>query len=100
MPLHLCRLLGIRLRTYLREGFVLPFLVTAPLVAVLLLMRRWYIPHTYRQLAPQLLIAGVVYGLGLLWLYTTGRAMKTGELAAQKESVSIDKGMSAATPSS
>jgi len=100
MPLHLCRLLGIRLYTYLREGFALPCLVTAPLVAVLLLMRRWYVPHTYRQLAPQLLIAGVVYGLGLLWLYTTGRAMKTGELAAQQESVSIDKGMSAATPGS
>ena len=99
MPAHLCRLLGIRIRTYLREAFVLPCLITAPLVAVLLLMHRWYIPHTYRQLAPQLLIAGVVYGVGLLWLYATGRALRTGELAAQQESASIDSDLSvAATP--
>jgi O-antigen/teichoic acid export membrane protein len=100
MPHHLCRLLGIRIRTYLREAFVLPFLMTAPLVVVLLLMKRWYIPHTYWQLAPQLLIGGAVYGLGLLWVYATGRAMRAGELAPQQQSLQIDNGASvAATPS-
>jgi len=98
MPGHLCRLLGIRLWTYLQEAFVLPTLITAPLVAVLVLMRKWYIPHTYRQLAPQLLIAGVVYGLALLWVYTTGRALGAGNLAGQQEPLPSDDAMSVATP--
>lgn len=99
MPHHLCRLLGIRIRTYLREAFVLPFLITAPTAAVLLLMQRWFIPHTYRQLALQLLIGGVVYGLGLIWVYATGRALRAGELAAQQESLAMDNSMNvAATP--
>lgn len=93
MPGHLCRLLGIRLRTYLREAFVLPFLITVPLVAVLLLMKKWFIPHTYRQLAVQLAIGGAVYGLGLLWVYVTDRALRTGELAATKESTPIDNNL-------
>lgn len=91
MPRHLCRLLGIRLRTYLREAFVLPFLITVPLVLVLLLMKKWFIPHTYRQLGVQLAIGGAVYGLGLLWLYATKRVLKTGELAANPESELIEK---------
>jgi hypothetical protein len=94
MPGHLCRLLGIRLRTYLHEAFVLPFLITAPLVAVLLLMKRWFIPHNYRQLALQLVIGGTVYGLGLLWVYATKRALKVGELAANQEPAPIEKDLS------
>lgn len=94
-PGHLCRLLGIRLRTYLREAFVLPLLITAPLVLALLLMQRWFIPHTYRQLAVQLLIAGVVYGLGLLWVFTTKRALQVGELATKETSAPVENGMGA-----
>lgn len=85
MPQHLCRLLGIRLRTYLREAFVLPALITIPLVLTLLLMKRWFIPHHYRQLVVQLAIGGIVYGSGLLWVYGTKRFLKTGELAANPE---------------
>lgn len=95
MPQHLCRLLGIRLRTYLREAFVLPLLITAPLVLVLLLMKRWFIPHNYRQLAVQLLIGGTVYGLGLLWAFTTKRALKVGELAAKPDLAPVETDMSA-----
>jgi O-antigen/teichoic acid export membrane protein len=92
MPAHLCRVLGIRLRIYLREAFGLPLLITAPLVLVLLLMRRWFIPHTYRQLAVQLLIAGVVYGLGLLWVFTTKRAVHVGELDPKETSTPVENG--------
>ena len=84
MPRHLCRQLGIRLGTYLREAFVLPLLVTAPLMLALLWMQRWFIPHTYLQLAAQLLIAGTVYGLGLLWVVWSGRALRVGELASKQ----------------
>lgn len=99
MPHHLCRLLGVRLRTYLREAFVLPLLITAPLVLVLLLMKKWFIPHSYRQLAVQLAIGGTVYGLGLLWLFATNRALRVGELAAKQESAPIDDDMSASAAS-
>jgi hypothetical protein len=83
MPGHLCRQLGIRLRTYLREAYALPLLITAPLVLVVLLMQRWFVPHHYGQLAVQLFIAGVVYGLGLLWVVLTKRALRVGELASK-----------------
>lgn len=92
MPIHLCRQLGIRLRTYLSEAYALPLLITAPLVLALVLMRRWYIPHTYLQLALQLFIAGVVYGLGLLWVVLTKRALRVGELASKQASVASATG--------
>ncbi len=80
MPRHVSKLLGIRLRTYLREAYVLPFLLTMPLVAVLLLLKQWFVPHNYRELGLQLLIGGAVYGAGVLWAYFTNKALRTGEL--------------------
>jgi O-antigen/teichoic acid export membrane protein len=90
MPGHLCRQLGIRLRTYLREAYVLPLLITVPLAVALLLMRRWFIPHNYRELGVQLLIGGLVYGLGLLWLVLTNRILRVGELAPTEDFTSAE----------
>src|SRR5580658_5259158 len=98
MPWHLCRLLGIRMRTYLREAFVWPVLISIPLVGTLLLLRRWHRPHNYIQLLTQLLIAGAVYGLGLLWLYKTNRAFKVGELASKELPTPLDTGRGTPTP--
>jgi O-antigen/teichoic acid export membrane protein len=67
LPRHLCRVLKLRLGTYLSQAFTLPVLLCAPLVVTLLLLRRWFVAHTYLQLAIQLAIAGAVYGIGLLW---------------------------------
>ena len=80
LPLHLCRLLGIKLRTYLYRAFVLPIVLCIPLVAVLLLMQRWYVPHRLVPLLVQLVIAGLVYGLGLAWAFWTNRAWDVGVL--------------------
>jgi len=80
MPRHVCRQLGIRVGNYVREAFLLPILITTPLVVVLLLMKRWFIPHNYKQLALQLLIGGSVYGLGLLWIFLSNRALRVGDL--------------------
>ncbi len=85
MPRHVSKLLGIRLWTYVREAYTLPLLLTAPLATVLLLMQRWFVPHNYRQLGFQLLIGGMVYGLGLLWAYLTNNALRTGELVEKRE---------------
>jgi O-antigen/teichoic acid export membrane protein len=89
MPRHVSRLLDIRLRTYLREAYVLPFLLTMPLVAVLLLMKRWFIPQNYRGLGLQLLIGAAVYGAGLAWAHFTNRALRTGELVIPKASPTL-----------
>jgi len=85
MPRHLCRQLGIRLQTYLREAYVLPLIVSAPLVVVLLLMRHWFGAHNYWQLGIQLLIGGVVYGLGFLWAFLTHNILRLRELADKND---------------
>jgi O-antigen/teichoic acid export membrane protein len=85
LPLHLCRLLGIELRTYLHRAFVLPLALCVPLVAVLLLMHRWFIPHRIGQLLIQLAIAGLVYGAALAWAFWTHRAWDVGKLGANQE---------------
>jgi O-antigen/teichoic acid export membrane protein len=85
MPRHVSNLLGIRLRTYLREAYVLPFLLTMPLVATLLLLKQWFVPQNYRELGLQLLIGGTVYGAGLAWAHFTDKALRTGELVVKFE---------------
>jgi O-antigen/teichoic acid export membrane protein len=80
MPFHLCSRLGIRVTTYLRQAYVLPLLLCAPMVMVLVLMQRWFVPHTYRQLAVQLLAGGLVYAACVGWAYMTDRALHVGEL--------------------
>jgi O-antigen/teichoic acid export membrane protein len=85
LPRHLCRLLGIKLTTYLRRTFVLPLVLCLPMVAALLLMHRWFIPHRLGQLLLQLVIAGLVYGIGLAWAFWTHRAWDVGQLGANQE---------------
>ena len=89
MPSHLCKRLGIRLQTFLREAYLLPLLACLPLIAVLLLMQRWFVAHTYRQLAVHLLAAGSAYGLCLLWAFMSNEALRVGELT-EKEAVHTD----------
>jgi O-antigen/teichoic acid export membrane protein len=93
MPGHLCKQLGIRLWTYLREAFVLPIAVSTPLVLALLLMRRWFVAHNYWQLGIQLVVGGIVYGLGLAWVFLTSRALRVGPLAAVQELQPFDAGL-------
>ena len=81
MPRHLCKKLDVPLWTYVRESYTLPFLLCLPLTAVLLLMQRWFIPHNYKGLGLQLLIAGAVYGSGLLWAIRTNNALRVEESA-------------------
>lgn len=68
--------------TYLRHAYLLPTLTCAPLVLVLLVMRHFFVPHGYRQLAVHLLAGGTVYGLCLAWAYATGKALHVADLMA------------------
>jgi O-antigen/teichoic acid export membrane protein len=85
LPRHMCRLLAINIRTYLYRAFALPIGLCIPLVAVLLLMQRWFIPHRLRELVIQVGIAGIVYGVGLGWAFWAHRAWDVGHLGANQE---------------
>jgi O-antigen/teichoic acid export membrane protein len=73
LPRHTCRILGVRVWTYVREAFVLPLVFCVPLVAALLLVRNLFVAHTLIQLAGQALICWSVFGLELLWAHRTGK---------------------------
>jgi O-antigen/teichoic acid export membrane protein len=82
LPWHVCRQLQIRIGTYLREAYLLPLIVCVPLVIVLLLMKRWFVPHNYLRLLAHLVVAGAIYGLALAWAFASKRALKVGRLQA------------------
>jgi O-antigen/teichoic acid export membrane protein len=90
MPSHLCSRLEIRVSTFLRQAYLLPLMLCAPMVLVLLLMRKWFVAHTYRQLILQLLAGGLVYGLCLGWASLTGRALHVGNLSPPAERLTSD----------
>ena len=85
IPAHLCRLLGINIVTYLKRAFVLPILLCGPMVAVLLLMRLWFVPHHLRGFLIQVGIAGLVYAIGLAWAFWSRRAWDVGELGGNRD---------------
>ena len=71
LPLHLCRLLKLRLLSYLRHAFTLPVILTIPLAATLWLLRGWYVPHRILPLMVQVAIGLSVYGVGVAWAFWT-----------------------------
>jgi O-antigen/teichoic acid export membrane protein len=71
LPRHLCRVLRLPVGTYLRQAFLLPLTLCAPLVVVLLMMRHWFIARNYFQLSIQLLAGSAIYSVGLLWAILT-----------------------------
>jgi len=79
MPRHLCRILNVRLRSFLVQTYTLPILLTFPTVLMLLVMRRWFFAHTYLQVALQILIGLTPYALGLGWAMWTGRVWKVDQ---------------------
>ena len=50
-------------------------LLCAPLVGTLLLMRHFFVAHTYLELLAQVATGGLVYGVGLLWFLLTKEQM-------------------------
>jgi len=84
LPHHLCRLLRIPLGAYLREAFVLPLALCAPLVVTLLWMRHYFVAHNYLQLATQLAAGSVVYGIGVLWAVWTRRVYQVSDFSQDR----------------
>jgi O-antigen/teichoic acid export membrane protein len=85
LPRHLCRVLEVRVATFLREAYTLPLLLCAPTVAALLLMRRWFFAQSYLEVGLQILLGLVPYGLGLAWAVRTGRLWRVAQLSRNKQ---------------
>ena len=90
MPRHLCRVLKVRVGTFLIEAYALPIMLCVPLLVALLLMRRWFFAHNYWQVGLQIIISLVPYGLGIAWAIWTGRVWKVDGLSVRKESDEVD----------
>lgn len=76
LPHHACRRFGIDVLTFIREAYTLPLLITLPLVLVLLLEQRWFVPHHAAGLCLQMAIAWGIYGACFLWVYKTNQAFR------------------------
>jgi len=91
MPRHLCRLLGIRVRTFFWEAYTLPLVLVTPFVVALLVLKRWFVPHTYLQVALQILLALIPYGAGVLWAFYSNRIwnVKASLVAKRPDEVAV-----------
>jgi O-antigen/teichoic acid export membrane protein len=81
-PRHVCRLLDVRVATFLRQAYSLPLILCAPTVACLLWMRHWFFAHNYLQVGMQILIGLLPYGLGLIWAIRTKRLWQGSDFSA------------------
>jgi O-antigen/teichoic acid export membrane protein len=75
MPQHLCRVLNVRLTTFLSQSYLPPLALCVPLVATLLFLKHLFPIHNYWQLLAQVATGGSVYGIGLTWLFLTREPM-------------------------
>jgi hypothetical protein len=66
MPIHLCRLLQLRLRDFVWDCFAYPFLLTIPMAIMVRLLDTRIQGHSWRELVEIVFIAGLLYGLELL----------------------------------
>jgi O-antigen/teichoic acid export membrane protein len=71
LPRHMCRQLGIPIRTFLVEAYFYPSVLCLPMILVLLLMQRSFYAHHYAQLVLNLLAGITVYGIGVSWFILT-----------------------------
>ena len=83
LPRHTCHVLGVRVRTYVREAFLLPLGLCAPLVVALLLVRDRFVAHTFIQLVSQISICWAVYGIALVWALRRRRLWQIRDLHDQ-----------------
>lgn len=74
LPNYLCHLLGLRVRTFVAKAYTLPLLLCTPMIVVLLLMQRWFVPHTLMELLAHTLVGGGVYlSLVYYFMFVRGR---------------------------
>jgi O-antigen/teichoic acid export membrane protein len=89
LPAHVCRKVQVSLGFFLRQAYTLPLVLCAPLIVTLLLMKRWFVPHTYLQLLAHVTIAAAVYGLALSWAFVSRRALRVGQLQTSPDEAAL-----------
>jgi O-antigen/teichoic acid export membrane protein len=75
LPRHMCRLLNVPLRTFLRVVYFSPVVLCIPMALTLAVMQHFFYAHHYPQLLLNLLVGGLVYGVGVLWFFLTYEPM-------------------------
>jgi O-antigen/teichoic acid export membrane protein len=83
MPRHLCRVLGISVRSFVFEAYKLPLLLLTPFVVALVVLKRWFIPHTYLQVGLQIALALIPYGAGVAWAFWSNRVWHVDQSMVQ-----------------
>jgi len=79
MPRHLKKQLGVPVSSFVRQSYSLPFLLNLPLLGVVWLANRFFTPRNLIQLVMEIGAAFLIYGIGVLWAYKTGRVFKVTE---------------------
>ena len=59
-------MLNVPLREFLRQAYLVPVALTIPMAIALLLLRQWLQSPGYAGLLLQVVVGGLVYGIGLL----------------------------------
>jgi O-antigen/teichoic acid export membrane protein len=79
MPRHLKKQLGVPVSSFVRQAYSLPLLLNLPLLGVVWLANRFFTPRNLIQLVMEIGVAFLVYGIGVLWAFKTGRVFKIAE---------------------
>jgi O-antigen/teichoic acid export membrane protein len=82
MPRHLKKQIGVPVGSFVRQAYSLPFLLTLPLLGVVWLMNRYFTPRNLIQLVLEIGAAFLIYGVGALWAYRTGRVFQIEDSGA------------------
>jgi O-antigen/teichoic acid export membrane protein len=71
LPAHVCRILDVPLFDYIRQAYLAPLLLCAPMTAALVLLQHLFRADTYPRLLLQVVIGGAIYGVGAVWFVAT-----------------------------
>jgi O-antigen/teichoic acid export membrane protein len=69
LPQHLCGILDVPLRTFVKEVFLIPLILSLPMAIVLYLLQRVAAAHTFLQLLRVAVAGGLVYAISGGWFF-------------------------------
>jgi len=82
VPRHLKKQLGVPVSSFVRQAYLLPLLLNLPLLGVVWLANTFFTPRNLIQLVLEIGAAFLIYGIGVLWAYKTGRVFRVAESAS------------------
>jgi O-antigen/teichoic acid export membrane protein len=81
MPFHLRKQIGVPVGSFVRQAYLLPALLTTPLVVALVIVNRHFRPRNLIQLVIEVLALVSLYALGVFWAFKSRRALQVDEKA-------------------